>query len=57
MPVDNDAAAVSSSSSREMPMPMGLMKVLVMRSDPVTGTAVTTEKQAMQSMALTGTPI
>ncbi len=70
MPVDNGAAAVGSSSwamlmpivrcnamawmdETEGPVP----KVLVTRSDPAAGTAVTTEEQAMPRMALTGTPV
>ncbi len=37
-------------------MKEGLLKVLVTRSDPVTGAAVTTVEQTMPQMALTGTP-
>jgi hypothetical protein len=66
----SSGAAAISSSSRAVPMVRcntmpwtdeteGQMKVLVTRSDPVTGTAVTTEGQVMPLMALTvvtGTP-
>ncbi len=67
MLVNNGAAAVSSSSRALLLMVScnsmvwvdeteGQTKVLVTSSDPVTGTAVTTEEQVMQRMALSGMP-
>jgi hypothetical protein len=67
MLVNYGAAAVSSSSRALLMMVScnamvwadeteGRTKVPVTSSDPVAGTAVTTEEQVMQRMALTGTP-
>ncbi len=71
MPVDDDASSgaasrVSSNSHALMvrcnatawtdETEEGRLKVLVTRSDPVTGAAVTTAEQTMPRMALMGTP-
>ncbi len=68
MPVDDDrAAAAAASVSVNMQTPMvrcnamawteeeGLLKIVVMRSDPIAGTLAVTEEQAVPRAPLTGT--